>query len=128
MVHITNWSELIALLPGLSPPILKGSVLNTAVAAATNFFAADLTPTGSPRTFRIYACFNAVGVLSVQRTRVNPAPPPPTITVAEQFNLGNTLNANAAYMFDLLVETGDSINFQYSLPATILKVIVVEVV
>lgn len=125
-IWVGNFADLVALLPGLAASILKGSVFNTPVAGATNIFAADLTPTNSPRTFRIYAVFNAAGILSVQRTRANPAPPPPTITVAEQLNSGVALTANASYMFDIKVRTGDSLNLQYSVPATILSLMVTE--
>jgi len=101
-------------------PILKGSVFNTSVSANTNIFTTDLTPTNSPTTFRIYCCFNASGVLSVKRTSG-------ATTVAEQLNGGAALNANAAYMFDILVESGESINLQYSVAATALCLKVVEV-
>jgi len=101
-------------------PILKASLFNTSVAANTNIFPSALTPTYSPATFRIYCCFNASGVLSVQRTSG-------ATTVAEQLNGGAALNANASYMFDILVESGESINLQYSVAATALSLKVVEV-
>ena len=101
-------------------PILKGSVFNTSVSANTNMFASSLTPTYSPSLFRIYVCFDASGVLSLVRTRG-------TVTVAEQLNAGNALTANAAYLFDVLVEGGESINLQYSVAATALCVKVYEV-
>jgi hypothetical protein len=101
-------------------PILKGSLFNTAISANTNMFASSLTPTYSPSLFRIYVCFNAAGVLSLMRTK-------DTTTVAEQFNAGNDLTANAAYLFDVLVEGGESINLQYSVAATALCVKVYEV-
>jgi hypothetical protein len=101
-------------------PVLKGSVFNTPVSANTNIFASDLTPTNSPTAFRIYACFSAAGVLSVVRTKAG-------TTVREQMNAGNALNANAAYVFDIVVESGESINLQYSVAATALVLKVVEV-
>jgi len=104
----------------LLKPILKGSVFNTAFEAGVDIFAAGLTPTNSPTIFRIYAVFNAAGVLSVARTRAG-------TTVLEQLNGGINLNANAAYLFDVPVETGDSINLRYSVAATALRVLVMEV-
>jgi hypothetical protein len=101
-------------------PILKGSLFNAAVSAGANIFGSDLTPTYSPATFRIYACFDAAGVLSVARMKGG-------TTVVEQLNAGSALNANAAYMFDVLVEAGESVNLRYSVAATALCLKVVEV-
>jgi hypothetical protein len=101
-------------------PILKGSVFNTSITANTNIFGSDLSPTNSPTTFRIYACFDTGGVLTVRRTKAG-------VTVSEQLNSGNTLVANAAYMFDIMVESGETINLQYSVNATALKLAVYEV-
>jgi hypothetical protein len=101
-------------------PILKGSVFNASVSAGTNIFASDLSPTNSPTVFRIYATFNASGVLSVVRTKAG-------TSVTEQLNSGNALNANAAYIFDIIVESGESINLQYSVAATALVLKVVEI-
>jgi hypothetical protein len=101
-------------------PILKGSIFNTAISANTNIFSSDLSPTNSPTTFRIYACFNASGVLTVKRTKAS-------TTVSEQLNGGTALNANASYIFDIIVETGETINLQYSVAATAVVLKVVEV-
>jgi hypothetical protein len=58
-----------------------------------------------------------MGVLAVERTIGE-------VTVEEQLNSGNALNAYASYAFDILVDSGDTINLQYSQDATalILKV------
>jgi len=101
-------------------PILKGSVFNTSITANTNIFSSDLTPSNSPTTFRIYACFNASGVLSVVRTKGG-------TTVTENLNSGGALSANASYMFDIIVESGESINLRYSVNATALVLKVIEV-
>lgn len=101
-------------------PIVKGSVFNASVSANTNIFSSNLTPTHSPTVFRIYACFSASGVLSVARTKAG-------TTVTEQLNAGNPLNANAAYIFDIIVESNESINLRYSEAATALVLKVVEV-
>jgi hypothetical protein len=101
-------------------PLFKADIFNTAVTANANIFAAALTPTNSQTLFRIYASFNAAGVLSVARTKG-------AITVVEQLNSGNTLAANAAYIFDILVTTGESINLRYSVAATALSIKVAEI-
>ena len=95
-------------------------MFNQAVTANTNIFASNLTPTYTPTTFRIYACFDASGVLTVRRTKN-------ATVVSEQLNSGATLNANCAYMFDIIVESGEAINLQYSVNATALTLKVLEV-
>jgi hypothetical protein len=37
------------------------------------------------------------------------------------------LNANAAYIFDIIVESGETINLQYSVAATALVLKVIEI-
>lgn len=100
-------------------PIQKGRIFDTPVLAATDFFVADLAPTNSPTTFRVYVCLDTIGVFSVQRT-VGAA------TVAEEMNAGGALNADAAYMFDILVNNAETINFQTSVGAQILYCLVME--
>jgi len=100
--------------------ISKGAIFNTAITANTDIFASDLSPTYSPTAFRIYACFNASGVLTVRRTRGG-------VTVSEQLNSGDLLNADASYAFDIVVESGETINVQYSVNATALVLKVLEV-
>jgi hypothetical protein len=104
--------------------ILKGSVFNQSVTANTNIFSSNLTPsfatTSNPSYFRILACFNAGGVLSVVKTKG-------TTTVTMQLNAGNDLVANALYAFDIVVESGESVNLQYSVNATALELKVVEI-
>ena len=105
----------------MSALISKGRIFNTVVVANTDFFAADLTPSITPNTtFRIYIVLDAVEVLSVQRTSGG-------VTVAEELNGGNNLTADAAYMFDILVDALDGINLQVDQNATILYCLVVEV-
>jgi hypothetical protein len=105
-------------------PLIKGSIFNQAVTANTNIFSSDLTPTMATATnpvyFRIFACFNASGVLSVVKTKG-------TTTVTMQLNGGNALNANCLYAFDIAVESGESVNLQYSVDATALELKVEEI-
>ena len=101
-------------------PVLKGSAFNTTIVASNDIFSSDLEPTNSPTAFRIYVAFNAAGVLTVRRTSG-------TTTVSEQLNGGGNLAANAAYVFDIVVEIGDSINLQYSVGGTCIALKVLEV-
>lgn len=101
-------------------PVLKASIFNTVVTANTNILSSNISPTYSPTTFRIYATFNTQGILSIVRTRG-------TTTVTEQLNGGYTLNANAAYAFDVVVEQGETINLQYSANATALVLKILEI-
>jgi len=104
----------------LATRITKASVFNTAVTANTDILPSDLSPTRNPATFRIYACFSVAGVLTVRRTSGG-------VTVSEQLNAGAALAANAAYMFDIIVERGETINLQYSVNATCICLKVIEI-
>lgn len=89
------------------------NVVNTPISANTKVFPKDLE-FAETRIARIYACLNASGVLSVVRTVGD------TI-LTEALNSGNPLNANCAYIFDVLVDQGEKINLMYSANATINK-------
>ena len=101
-------------------PMLKGSIFNTLIGANTNFFSSDLTPTYSPTIFRIHITNSTAGKLNVKRTRG-------ATTVTETLNGGNDLSSGCAYIFDIAVESGDSINLQYSVTGTVLVCKVMEV-
>jgi len=101
-------------------PVLKGSIFNSAVDGNTDIFDDDLTQTYTPSTFRIYVCFDKSGVLSVRRTKAG-------TTVSEQLNSGSALVANCAYMFDIIIESGETINLQYSVTAKALSLKVLEI-
>lgn len=101
-------------------PLTKGLVFNQAIGAGANIFGTALSPLRSPTTFRIYACFDTAGLLIVRRTRGG-------VTVSEQLNSGANLVANAAYIFDIIVQSGDTINLRHSAGAQILYLKVEEV-
>jgi len=113
-------TESIEAVKDLLIPLSKAAIFNTAITANTNIFDSDLTPTNSPTAFRIYACFDVAGILTVRRTK-------DAVTVSEQLNGGTVLAANAAYIFDVIVESGETINIQYSVDATCLALKVLEV-
>jgi len=97
-----------------------GRVFNTPITADTDIFGVDLEPSSSATTFRIYACLNTAGVLTVRRTRGD-------TTVSEDLNAGTNLVANSAYMFEILVEELETINLQYSVNATVISLKLFEI-
>lgn len=99
---------------------LKGSKFNEAVVAATDIFSTVLVPTYPATVFRIYACFDASGILSVRRTYGGN-------TVSEKLNAGANLSADCGYAFDVLVLEDQTINLRYSAAATASALIVSEV-
>lgn len=109
----------------LQKPIPKVSIYNTPVGANTNFIAppqAQITPliaTNAPCIFRIYVALSVSGVFSVIRQSSS-------ASTTENMNQGVALTANAGYMFDILVDQSERIDFQTTVAATILKFSVVE--
>lgn len=97
-----------------------GRVFNTPIIANTDIFIADREPSSSATTFRIYACLDTAGVLTVRRTRGD-------TTVSEDLNAGANLVANSAYMFEILVEELETINLQYSVNARVTSLKVFEI-
>lgn len=101
--------------------VLKDSKFNEAVTAAIDIFSAVLSSTNTVTVFRIYACFDTSGILSVRRTYGSN-------TVSEKLNAGANLSADCGYAFDVLVLEGQTINLRYSVAATASALIVSEVV
>ena len=93
-------------------PIEKAVIHNVAVLAATDVLATALAPiTGRTAVlFRILVMVSVAGVFSARITRA-------TVTVGGDFNSGAALVANALHTFDLLIHTGDTINFRTSVGA-----------
>jgi hypothetical protein len=122
--YIKNIDIALSALRDFFRPLIKGSVFNQAVTANTNIFSSDLIPSlataTNPSYFRIFACFDASGVLSVVKTKG-------TTTFTMQLNGGNALNANCIYAFDIAVESMESVNLQYSVNATALELKVEEI-
>jgi hypothetical protein len=103
-----------------SIPLRRAELHNTAYTANADMLAPDLTPEDTFALFRIYVCLNTAAVFKVVHddgsTEVDVA-----------MNGGAQLTANAGYMFDVLVDTGDTINFEADQNVTILKMIVEEI-
>ena len=102
-------------------PIEKANEHNKSVTADTDILSRDLTPTNTPCLFRIMVCLDTAGVFSAMVTKDD----------SEQqlkFNSAGNLVADAAYLFDILVHSVDSVNFQHSADATLKVLRVQEIV
>lgn len=89
--------------------------------ANTNFLASDLTPTNTPCMWRIMIAVDAAGVFSIM---ISDGSDQYTL----KMNSGNNLTADVLYMFDILVHSGDQINFQHSVNALVKVMRVQEIV
>lgn len=92
-------------------PIEKANEHNVSVTAATDILSAVITPSSPPSLLRVMCCFSAAGVFSARITKGG-------TTVSTNFNSGSSLTADALYIFDTLVHSGDTVNFRYSVNAT----------
>ncbi len=85
--------------------IAKADVEGVSPGATTDILSADITPSKAPSLFRIMVQVDAVckfyAMVEVDST---------TYTLA--FNANADLAADSVYMFDMLVHSGDSVNFQ----------------
>lgn len=91
-------------------PIEKANLQNVPLPAAnTNWLSSDIIPTRTPTTFRIQVAISISGDFSAVITKSGN-------NQVVTFNIvpGPTLIANGIYIFDLLVHSGDSINFRFS--------------
>ena len=88
-------------------PLAKASQHNVAVDVNVDILAADLSPTNTPCLFRTMVVLETAGVFSAQLKNGG-------VTVVGSFNGGIALVANCAYIFDILVHSGDTVNFQTS--------------
>ncbi len=99
---ISNISTLLQL-----TPIAKASQHGVAETLNTDILATDLSPTNTPCLFRINVMLDTSGVFSAMLKNGG-------ATKTLKLNGGNALNASAAYLFDILVHSGDTVNFQTS--------------
>jgi len=112
-----NTKALTAILQQLRP-ILKISVFNEPTSGTLT---PNLEATNSPATFRVYACFDSAGVLSIVRKALGKA------AIVENLNNGTALVANAKFKEDFGVEKGQTIAIQYSVSCNCLYLLVLEV-
>ena len=106
---------------GYAPIIEKANEHNTAGLANVSILSSAIAPDIAPCLFRIVVAFSVAGVFKATITKAGN-------TQTIEFNSGVNLVANSVYMFDLLVHSGDTVNFQYSVNATLLVLRVSQVV
>jgi len=93
-------------------PIARASLHNEAIAADSDILSSPAEPERTPCLFRVMACFDAAGALSAVVSNGGDSQ-------VVKLNSGNDLVASAVYIFDLLLHEGDSVNFRYSVDATV---------
>ena len=86
-------------------PITKASETNKAFTSGANVLTTALSPSFSPTLFRIMV---ATDTAALFKANVIVSSTERTVT----FNSGQDLVADAVYMFDLLVHSGDTVNFE----------------
>lgn len=86
-------------------PLEKANVHNGNKNANTDFLASNLTPSDYPVLFRCQVMLPAAGKFTA-KVKVG------VTTLTSHFNGGANLAASCLYIFDLLVHSGDSVNFQ----------------
>ena len=80
---------------------------------------ASLIPTNPPCEFKVHIVAEASGVLSYVRTNGS-------TTTTIPLNSGTALQANSPYTFYIPINSGDTIDFQYSVATTFSELIVWE--
>ena len=88
-------------------PLEKAVQHGLAEVADTNILATDLSPTYTPCLFRVMVMLETAGVFSTMLIKDG-------VTKKLKLNSGALLAADCAYMFDILVHSGDTVNFQTS--------------
>ena len=100
-------------------PIEKANEQAPAVAANTDILTTPLTPLAPPCLFRIMVCSDTAAVF---RATINNGVNTQTVS----FNNAANLTVDALYIFDLLIHTGDIINFQFDVLVNILRIFRVQ--
>lgn len=93
-------------------PVARANLHNELVSADTDILGSSVEPDRTPCLFRVMACFDAAGALSAVVSNGGDSQ-------VVKLNSGNDLVASAVYIFDLLLHEGDSVNFRYSVDATV---------
>lgn len=87
--------------------IEKGSLIETSKAINTDYFAANISPTKTPATHRIYIRLATTSVVKIEMDDGA------TTDVELKLNDGVALDANDLYSFDVVLLTGQSYNIQH---------------
>lgn len=86
-------------------PLEKANVHNGNKDANNDFLTAALTPSDYPVLFRCQVMLPSAGKFTAKIKKG-------ATTLTSHFNGGSNLAASCLYIFDLLVHSGDSVNFQ----------------
>jgi hypothetical protein len=86
-------------------PLNKASQHGVAETANTDILASDLSPTNTPCLFRVMVMLETSGVFSAILKNGG-------VSKTLKLNAGVALVASCAYIFDILVHSGDTVNFQ----------------
>lgn len=86
-------------------PLVKADVEGVEPGASTDILASNITPSFAPSLFRIMIAVDAVCAFSAVVTV-------DSTDYTIYFNTKTDLAADCVYMFDMLVHSGDSVNFQ----------------
>lgn len=102
-------------------PLAKADEEGVEPGANTDILSSDITPSFNPSLLRIMVALDAAAKFSA------------VVTVSETeysvaFNSGADLEAGCLYMFDLLVHSGDTVNFQIDSAETVSLLRVQEIV
>ena len=93
-------------------PLAVASQHGVAETADVNILATSITPTNTPCLFRVMVMLETAGVFSA--ILINGG-----VSKTLKLNASNSLLANCAYMFDILVHSGDTVNFQTSVSGNV---------
>ena len=91
---------------GLLTPYEQANLHNSSETADTDILATALTPAITPALFRIMVASDTAAKFKARITKAGN-----TQTVI--FNSDVNLTVNCVYMFDLLMHSGDTVNFQF---------------
>jgi len=107
-------------LPIQIPSIEKAVIHNTALPAAnTNFLTPSITPTSTPCGFIVQIAVSITGIFRATITNAGN-------TQIVNFNQATALTANSLYIFEMLVHSGDTVNFRYSTTGGIIQILRVQ--
>ena len=101
-------------------PLQKAHIHDDAIVANTDFLDTDITPSDPPCLFRVQVQLDTAAVFSAM---VSDGTTEKTL----EFNGGSQLTAGALFIFDMLVDEDDVVNFQSDQNANIDKFIVQEI-
>lgn len=101
-------------------PIQKAFIHNQELpAVGNNFLGTDITPTNTPTMFRIMVGISITGVLSTAITNGGD-------TQVLSFNSGVALGVDNLNIFEILVHSGDTINFRFSTTVGTIRILRVQ--